>query len=134
MKKEQKEYKINQLLTLLLFTVFTICILFVLLTGAGIYKQLTEKNQNCYDKRTAVQYLTTRVRQNDKNNLIEIRQFGEDEALILKEKIHETEYETVIYCYDGYLREIFSSSVEEFSPEDGNKILEMKHLMLEKKR
>lgn len=132
MTREQREYKINQLLVLMLFTVFAVCILFVLLTGAGIYEQIIEKNQNCYEKRTAVQYLTTRIRQNDRKHAVEVRTFAGAEALVFKEIIHEKEYETVIYCYEGDLREIFSASAGEFSPEDGNKILEMKELTLEK--
>jgi hypothetical protein len=32
-------------------------------------------------------------------------------------------YITRIYCYDGYLRELFASSTGEFKPEDGEEIL-----------
>ncbi len=132
MNKEQYEYKINRLLALLLFAIYAVCILLVLLTGANLYKKLTLKNQNSYAQRTAIQYFTTRVRQNDKADAIDVCQFGEADALILKEQIQGKEYETLIYCYDGYLREIFSSSVKTFSPKDGNIIIEMKSLILEK--
>lgn len=132
MNKKQQEHKINRLMALMLFAVFAVCILFVLLTGARIYKQLTEQNQKSYDKRTAIQYLTTKIRQNDHKSGIEVCRFEQVDALVLKQKINEKTYETYIYCYDGYLREIFTSSIESFSPEDGEKLLEAEELVLQK--
>ena len=45
------------------------------------------------------------------------------DALILTEEIESEAYETRVYCYDGYLRELFTSADGEFYPEDGEKIL-----------
>lgn len=54
------------LLALLLLLVFAVCVLSVLLTGAGTYQTLTRRDQDSYDRRTAAQYLATRVRQADR--------------------------------------------------------------------
>ncbi len=122
-KKEHKSH-IEGLLVLVLFGVFAICILAVLLTGAGAYKRLVERQQGTYGTRTVPQYIATKVRQADTQGAVRIGDFGGVEALELTDWMSEKEYITRIYCYDGYLRELFSEAKGEFSPEDGECILE----------
>ena len=123
---------ISSLAPLLLFAIFTVCILSVLLTGADTYQNLLLRDQTTFDQRTAVQYLTTRIRQNDSANHIfagrfeEISQSGD--TLFLKEEIDGKQYLTRIYCHDGYLRELFSPADVVFSPADGEKILKITDL------
>lgn len=111
------------MLVLLLFGVFTVCILIVLLTGADIYQRLSVRDQLSYDQRTAAQYLTTRVRQADRLGDVSIRRFEGQDALVFTEVIEGDAYETLVYCYDGYLRELFVAADGGFLPEDGEKVL-----------
>jgi len=111
------------LLVLLLFGVFAVCILIVLLTGADIYQRLSARDQLSYDQRTAAQYLTTRVRQADRLGDVSIRRFEGQDALVFTEVIEGDAYETLVYCYDGYLRELFVAADGGFLPEDGEKVL-----------
>ena len=123
MKTGQKKRKVDNLLVLLLFSVLAVCILSVLLTGAEAYQRLSTRDQLSYDQRTAAQYLTTRVRQADRLGDVSIRSFDGQDALVLTENIEGSTYETLIYCYDGYLRELFADSSVGFLPEDGEKVL-----------
>lgn len=123
MRTRQNKRKADTLLVLLLFGVFAVCILVVLLTGADAYKRLSQRDQISYDERTASQYLATRVRQADRLGGVEIDSFQGVDALILTEAIEGEAYETRVYCYDGYLRELFTSADGDFYPEDGEKIL-----------
>ena len=101
MKKKRRNRKVDSVLVLLLFGVFAICILFVLLTGADTYRRLSERGGESYDARTAAQYITTRVRQADRENGVMVRTFEGCSALVLPQTIDGTVYETRIYYYDG---------------------------------
>lgn len=111
------------MLVLLLFGVFAICILSVLLTGADAYRRLSERDRESYDARTASQYITTRVRQTDRQGGVVVRSFEGCPALVLPQTIDGTAYETLIYHHDGYIRELFAAVDGDFLPEDGEKVL-----------
>ena len=128
MKTERNKRKLDNLLVLLLFGIFAICILAVLLTGADIYQRLSARDQDSYDQRTAAQYLTTRIRQADQIDSVSVRDFKGQDALVFTQSIEGSTYETLVYCYDGYLRELFTVADGDFLPEDGEKVLEAQQL------
>ena len=130
MNREQRKTRIESLLALLLFGVFALCVLVVLLTGADAYKGLTERDRTNYDGRTAAQYLTTRVRQADALEGIRLESFAGLDALVVSEDIEGELYETRIYRYDGYIRELFAVAENDFVPEDGDKVLALESLTL----
>ena len=130
MRETGTKHHLDGLLALLLFGVFAASILSVLLTGAGVYSRLTQRDQNAYDRRTCVQYLATKVRQAPSGAQITAGTFGEGDALLLSEDIDGQPYLTRIYCYDGWLRELFSAADDPFAPKDGEKILPAQALAL----
>ena len=130
MSTKQKKRNMGALAVLLLFGVFAVCILSVLLTGADAYQRLARRDQLSYDRRTAGQYLSTRVRQADQLGRVTVDSFGGVDALVFTEEIEGEEYETLVYCYDGYLRELFVSAEGDFLPEDGEKVLQAERLSL----
>lgn len=105
-------------------------VLAVLLTGADVYQRLAVRDQHSYDQRTVAQYLTTRVRQADRLNDVRIEPFGGQDALVFTEVIDGSTYETLVYCYDGYLRELFAAAGGDFLPEDGEKVLAAQSLSI----
>jgi len=127
MKKiKEKKQHMGSMCTLLLFAVFALCMLSVLLTGAGVYKRLVERNQAAYDGRTLEQYLISRVHHSDCAGAVTVSSFtGETggDTLFLTENIEGEPYVTRIYVHDGYVRELFSSPYAELAPEDGEKVL-----------
>lgn len=117
------------ILVLVLFAVFTVCVLSVLLTGADSYQTLTKRDQASYDRRTAAQYITTKIRQNDSSHMLFVGDFesvlprDQGNTLYLTEMVDGEEYCTRLYCHDGYIRELFSTSEGYFSFEAGEKVL-----------
>ncbi|MEI3306105.1 MAG: DUF4860 domain-containing protein [Dysosmobacter sp.] len=87
------------------------------------YQTLT-RGQDAADRRTAAQYLATRVRQADRADGVAVAAFQGCDALELTETIDGTPYITRVYCYDGYMRELFSAAEAQMSPADGEKVLE----------
>lgn len=127
----RKKRKTDALVVLLLFGVFAVCVLSVLLTGADAYQRLSERDRLSYDQRTVTQYLSTRVRQADRLGGVEAGSFGSCSALVLQEEYDGVVYETWVYCYDGYIRELFAEEGSNFLPEDGEKILPAQDLLVE---
>ena len=128
MKNKEKQLNIGSFPTLMVFGVFGVCVLLVLLLGADIYQNMSERDRQTYENRTAVQYLTTRVRQADFADAIAAADFDGRDALVLREAIAGEEYETKLYCHEGWLMELYAASDSELSPADGEKILELKGL------
>lgn len=116
-----KKSNLTGVLVLLIFAVFMVSVLMILLSGADIVQQLTQRDQRTYHHRTAVQYITTRIRQADETGAVA----AEDDTLILTETIDGYPYETRIYCCNGYLRELFCEAGVGLAPEFGEEILPM---------
>ena len=117
-------------MALLLFGVFAACVLLVLLTGADAYRRLTERDQAAYDRRTCVQYVATRVRQADCAGGVSVSEFDGVPVLELHETIEGTDYVTLVYCYDGWLRELFAAADAGLDPEAGETVMEAQDLAL----
>lgn len=114
----QTHSKLTRLLALTVFSIFALCILLVLLTGATVYRDLTERSGESHNRRTTVNYLTTRVHQ------AEAVTVSGSEILLLEETVAGKTYLTQIYCQDGWLRELYTASGVELPLEDGEPILE----------
>lgn len=120
--RSPKQFHISGLAALLVLAVFAIGILSVLLTGAKVYAGLTQDGGLRHARRTASQYLATRLRQ---SGGAYTEDFQGVQALVFPESIDGNVYITRVYCYDGWLRELFTAENGEFSPADGEKLLEM---------
>ena len=119
-----KKPHMEGLFALLLFGVFAACVLSVLLTGAGAYRRLTQRDQTAYSQRTCAQYLATKVRQAPDAQALSLETFGDGDALVFTQDIGGERYTTRIYCCQGWLRELFSGDQAGMLPEDGEKVLQ----------
>lgn len=124
MKQEKKERTISALCAPVLLLVLAAGILTVLLGSAAVYQRLNSRGQESGDRRTAALYLTNRVRQ--ASGPVDVMPFGQSDALVIR----ESGYITRIYCFDGWLRELYTPAEGDFSPEDGEKVLPLAALAL----
>lgn len=127
MKRKTITHNLDGLAALLLFAVFAASVLAVLLTGAKAYRGVTRRDQEAYNARTAVQYVAQRVRQADSLYGVAVEEFGGVESLVLGQG---EEYITRLYCYEGWLMELYCLAGEDFSPEDGERVVEAQELKL----
>ena len=125
-----RQKKIPGLILLLVFFLFSISILAMLLSGAGIYRSTVQSGQERFETRTVIQYLTTRIRQADSREQLLLQPFGDSQALILLERVDGETYQTLVYCYDGWLRELFCHESSCLAPGDGEKILQLQSLTM----
>lgn len=124
---KHKTSGMGQVLALLCLTVFALCVLLVLLSGASCYRNLVDRGEAAYDRRTALQYLTTRVRQAES---VTIGELDGCETLILEETVEGETYTTRIYCCDGWLRELYTVPGAVLPLNAGTAILEADMLQL----
>ena len=127
MRQGARRRHTDGLTALLLFGVFAACVLAVLLTGAGAYRRLVRRDQAAYERRTCVQYIATRVRQADCQGGIRVDDFKGVPSLVMDQG---DGYNTQVYCYDGWLMELYAASDAGLSPEDGDQIMEINSLEL----
>ena len=125
MKEKSNGQFISGLTALVLLCVFGVGILSVLLSGAGVYRRLGERDRMAYDSRTCLQYVATKVRQAPAPDSVALSEFGESDCLRLSQWVDGTEYWTRVYCYEGWMMELFTVAGEGFAPEDGEKILQV---------
>ena len=126
MRRRGIQHHLDGLLALLLFGVFAVCVLSVLLTGARAYRGLTRRDQAAFDRRSCVQYIATRVRQADIEGGVAVEPFGEITALALTSE----GFTTRVYCYDGWLMELYTAQDAELEPEAGERVMELDSLEL----
>ena len=124
---KEKHHALTNLAALLVLAVFAICILLVLLTGADLYQGLVEDGEEAYLRRTALQYLTTRVRQAE---TVTIGDLEGCESLVLEETIEGETYTTWVYCYEGWLRELYAVPGAVLPPGAGETVLEAERFSL----
>lgn len=130
MRERGRKRSITDLAPLLLLGIFAMGILAVLLSGAGAYGRLVQRDGAAYDTRTGIQYLATKVRQAPDAGSIAVTEFGQGDCLQITETIEGVAYRTRIYCHDGWLMELFTVAEPGFAPEDGEKILPAEALTL----
>lgn len=123
MRERNDRQLISAMAALVLLSVFGISILAVLLTGADTYRRLAQRDQLAYDRRTCAQYVATKVRQAPSPSAVALERFGESDALVVRHELDGVVYWNRIYCYDGWLMELFAAADGEFAPEDGEKVL-----------
>ena len=116
---------------LLVLAVFAVGILGVLWGGASAYRRLTQRDQAVYDRRTAAQYLTTKLRQAPGSGAISTGRFGDGDAVVITEQWEGISFITRLYCHEGWLMELFAHAEGSFEPGDGERLLRAEGLECE---
>ncbi len=122
---------VDTVFVLVLFCVFAVAVLMVLFAGTGAYQDIADRMERQYAERTCLSYLDAKVRHYDETGMVSAENFGGCDALVLYEDIEGVRYKTLIYCYDGYVREIFFEDGLQFLPEDGEIVVPAKELSVE---
>lgn len=122
---------IDTFFILALLALFAITSFFVIIIGARQYHSIANQMTENYETRTASSYLVEKFNQNDVDGSVTITDMESFPAIALTQTIHEQNYTTYIYAYDGYLREVTVSSDTVITPASGQKIVEAEALDIE---
>lgn len=88
-----------------LVCLFALSALVLTFLGSGNYKHIKANYDATSDATVAVSYLTTKVRQNNRESAVSVVHGEEGDRLEILEHIEDKAYRTVIYCQDGTLYE-----------------------------
>ena len=122
-------------------TVFVICLMLLFLIsaltvisiGANIYKKNVATTSENYAQRVSIAYITEKVRQSDVDGNVYVQRLFDQNVLVFEQTVNGSVYNTYIYSYDGYLRELFArADLDNFYPQTGQKILKLNSFDIEK--
>lgn len=132
MKNRKTRHSVDKVFVFLLFGLFAVLIIIILLLGVNNYKSLLNRNEEAYNERIAINYIAEKIRHNDTSGGVSVGHFFQKKdgisTLHMYQEIESERYETRIYYYNGYIRELFSMEGIEVQPEDGNAIMKAKDL------
>jgi len=114
--------------SLLLTCVFAVTLLMALVTGAGVYRRVTEQAERSSERRLGLTYITAKVLSFDEAGRVEAGSFGGSGAVYLYEDFDGLGYETILYVHDGWLMELFCEKEWELDPGDGERIAQAERL------
>lgn len=117
-----KNTKITDILSLLVFTLLALCMLAVLLCAAGIYQDTVEQGRQSHERSVALHYISTRLHQADGQH-VSVEDFQGCRALSIREEINGKSYLTRVYCYEGWLCELYAAEKAKLGPESGEKLV-----------
>ena len=101
--------------------VFALMALLTVVLGAGVYRSVVDRAEVNHEARTAMAYVTGKLRANTGSTTLEKTEVGND-MLVLSEEIGGADYETRIYAHEGALYEVFAAADIDFAPEEGQPI------------
>ena len=101
--------------------VFALMALLTVVLGAGVYRSVVGRAEVNHEARTAMAYITGKLRANTGSTTLEKTEVGND-MLVLNEEIGGADYETRIYAHEGALYEVFAAADIDFAPEEGQPI------------
>ena len=119
---------VDVLAALLLLCAFAICILSVLMAGTRIYRDLTARDQIVYEDTVRSLYISTKLAQARNGDAIGVE---DGSCITILSELGGGSYITRIYCYDGWIRELFTRADYTWSPKDGEKVSRADYLQAE---
>ncbi len=110
--------------------VLALCAIFLFLAvgaallSTSVYRSVEAAAGAHSQERVTVSYLLGRLRGGDVAGTMRVEPFGDGDALILADGA----YETRLYCYEGYLRELYLETGLNLGPEAGEALVEVQSL------
>ena len=107
----------------LIFLMFIGSSVAVLALGIRAQGALAISSERSFDERTSLSYIAEKLRQNDGAGEIYVGDFNGSSAFFIESTLEGVRYVSVLYCYNGYLRELFFEKGTNFSREDGTPLI-----------
>lgn len=131
MKNNQQVSKISRVGIAILFFVFALSGVLLVTIGLNVYKNIVLANDGNFELRTSLSYVATKIRQNDTLGKTSIKEKDGVTVLVMGEEVEGEVFETLIYHYDGYLRELYKEKDAEYELNYGFEIMEVEDFAIE---
>jgi len=116
---------IELMFPIILLVIFTVSAISVVLLAAETYRHIVRSAQQNYDTRTALEYVTEKVRQSDSADAVSVGTFDSRNALILEQTIDGTVYRTYLYESGGQLCELYLKDGTEATAASGTPVMSL---------
>lgn len=114
-------------LVVVLCALFFVLAMGITLLGSSVYRGVVAASDRNYTQRTALSYLINQIRRSPS---VSVGSFELCPALDLGGSGDEADYHTVLYVYDGQLRELYTQRNSGLTPADGTAILPLEDLQV----
>lgn len=126
----QNRHVIDMAFPIVLFFVFAASALMVVMLAASVYGNTTDGLQVNDQSRTALSYVSEKVRQSDAQGGMKIVNIEGTQCLSMSAEYNGTGYVTYIYEYDGMLKELFVRDDAPISLKSGMDITEISSMSM----
>lgn len=113
---------LRSVLIALLCGLFFLLSMGITLLSSGVYRETVDAADQNAAQRTALSYLVNQVR---RGAVLGLGKFGGEDAILIYD---EAGYVTILYCYDGALRELYTEPGAGLAPADGLALLPLTEL------
>lgn len=114
-----RRHPVAQLFVFVLLGIFAVMSTVMVLLSAQMYRGVIDRSEQNSAHRILTSYVSNAVRGRDEAGCVYTDRRGGEDVLVLATEADGEIYETLIYCHDGMLREIFAAAGQEFDPEYG---------------
>lgn len=104
--RQRENHTTDMLFTLGLFCVFAASAFILVMIGIRVYQSEAEQMQDTFSARTAISYVTEKLRQHDAAGAAQLVMLEGEPALCLKDRVGDSVYDTYIYSDSEYLYEL----------------------------
>ena len=132
-KKKNNIWIVNYLGALCLLAIFVIGSLVLMNVGIRVYKNIVKNSGENFRLRASLAYVATKLHQYDQTDAITVEEKEGVPILVLWEQRNGKKYRTMIYAYDGALRELFQEESMEYALQDGLEVMDLDDFQIEKK-
>lgn len=122
MRTKETANHISTIAVLIVFCILAFCVLYVLISGAGVYKSIVDRTENTFSERVLSQYIQNKIHSAGSADAISIEELDGTSMFCIEEEIDGEAYKTCIYSNEGYLQELFLMEGEEPDLSSGEKI------------
>lgn len=126
MKDQTTRGGLRSVLVAALCALFFLLAMGITLLSSGVYRETVDASDHNAAQRTALSYLVNQVRRG--GGFFGVAKFGGNDAITIHD---EAGYVTILYCYDGALRELYTEPGTGLTPADGMEILPLDSLTVE---
>ena len=122
MNKSSSQHAVTGVFTFTLLGIFALLSALLVLLGARFFQSHSERVTLAGDERILSSYMRSALRQADTLDGVRVEDADGICVVSIRSEYGGEIYYTRYYCYEGYLREWFSSESHAFRPSDGDVI------------
>ena len=119
-----RKHPVSQAFVFMLLGIFAVMSTLMVLLSAQLYRSVIDRTEQNTARRILTGYVSNAVRGSDADGGVYADNRGGTDVLALAMDVDGDVYETLIYCHEGVLYELFMEPGQEFDPEYGSVICE----------